>query len=441
MQRALIIEDDADQREILALFVREAGWEVVEAETGEAGIDAALSNPPDVVFCDLLMQGVNGFHVCRKLRETPALRETHIVVTSGRAFEEDRLAALESGANDYLQKPINFSKIGELLNSLSQPSRQPTGPQETPSNTDKDSGTLIRFWGVRGSIPTPGPDTLHFGGNTSCVEIHADGERIILDAGTGMRALGRELMQQSAGHPLELSLLLSHTHWDHIQGLPYFAPLYEPTTRIRVFGYEGARSGLATILSSQMESPFFPVGLADVASDLQIHEQSEMRFALGPVQVETCFANHPGICVGYRLSTSAGSIVYLPDNEPPVRQQQSRASAGQPADSSADFAKSEQARLQTFLKDADVLIMDAQYTEEEYRQHVGWGHGCIDDVVELAVMANVGRLFLFHHDPDHDDDDVRAMEAHAREQVTRLNGRVIVEAAREGLQVPLPQTA
>jgi phosphoribosyl 1,2-cyclic phosphodiesterase/CheY-like chemotaxis protein len=437
MRRVLIIEDDDDQREILALFAREAGWEVLEAADGETGIRVAQSAPPDLVFCDLLMQGVNGFQVCRALRGEASLRNTRIVVTSGRVFEADRTAALEAGASDYLQKPLNLTLIQELLDSFSKQNAKPPAYAVVEKSPAKEDRACIRFWGVRGSIASPGPGTVRYGGNTSCVEVRAGGQIIILDAGTGMRALGRRLMEEYKDRPLAVNLLLSHTHWDHIQGLPYFAPLYRPDSHLRVFGYEGARSSLAAVLSSQMESPFFPVGLQDVPSHFEIEELRAMRFDIGPVRVDAWFANHPGICVGYRLTTSGGSMAFFPDNEPPARQQKARAAAGLPEEHSAAYAESEEARLIEFLKGVEVLIMDAQYTAEEYAEHVGWGHACVDDVVRLALAAKVGQLVLFHHDPDHDDAMIDRMQERARTLAKAGGGRLEVVAAREGLEIAL----
>jgi phosphoribosyl 1,2-cyclic phosphodiesterase len=280
--------------------------------------------------------------------------------------------------------------------------------------------TRLRFWGVRGSIPTPGPTTVKYGGNTSCVEIRADGQIIILDAGTGMRLLGRQLIAEFDNQPPDLTLLLTHTHWDHIQGLPFFLPVYEPQNRLRILGYEGARHGLEVMLAGQMESPFFPIGLREVPANVRIQELKSMRFHVGPVRVQACVAKHPGRCVGYRLFTSGGSIAFFPDNE--LHSQDAR----------------EHRKMIDFLRGTDVLIMDAQFDSKEYQQHTGWGHGCLDDVVALALAAEVKKLFLFHHDPNHDDATIARMQAHARKLVAARKGKLQVEAAREGLTVELP---
>jgi phosphoribosyl 1,2-cyclic phosphodiesterase/CheY-like chemotaxis protein len=435
MPKALIIEDDADQRDLLAVLVSERGWDALEAEGGEAGIQLARSARPEVVFCDLLMQGGNGFQVCNALRADPATRETHIVVTSGRVFEADRQAALAAGADEYLQKPISLDAVTAILSRVV--AREP-GRGEQPTETMmKVEDAFLRFWGVRGSIATPGPATVRYGGNTSCVELRADGHIIILDAGTGLRGLGRKLLTEFDDKPFQLTLLLSHTHWDHIQGLPFFGPLYRPNCHLRIVGYEGARSSLTSVLTSQMESPYFPIGLKDVPGNFVIEELKDLKFNVGPVQVEAWFANHPGICVGYRVNTSRGSVAFFPDNEPPGRQHQSRPGSGNAVSSSARFAAEQEERLVQFLRDADVLIMDAQYTAEEYAEYVGWGHGCVDDVVRLGLAAGVRRLYLFHHDPDHDDEAVDRIETHARNMVDQAGGRMQVEAAREGAVLKL----
>lgn len=278
-------------------------------------------------------------------------------------------------------------------------------------------GTHIKFWGVRGSIPTPGPATVRYGGNTTCVEIRHDDDIIILDGGTGLREFGLALMQEFKKKPLNLTLLISHTHWDHIQGLPFFAPIYNPRCRLRVLGCEGARSSLVTALTGQMESTYFPVPFSKLPSNIEIEELRDFNFAIGSVLIRAHRANHPGVTVGYRLLSPDGLICFFPDTEP------------RPGGDDRDMIE--------FIRDADVLILDSQYDRKEYKLHTGWGHGCVDDSVALALKASVKKLILFHHDPYHNDQVIDAYLKHARALVKKAKGKLKVEAAREGMTIQL----
>ena len=183
-----------------------------------------------------------------------------------------------------------------------------------------------------------------------------------------------------------------------------------------------------------MESPYFPIALKQMPGNIVIEELKKMEFQIGPIRVEACFSNHPGVCVGYRLFTSAGSVVYLPDNE------SINEHTFEPAGPDAVPRTIEQ-KLAAFVKDADILICDSQYTREEYRQHIGWGHGCVDDVVRFAAGANVKRLYLFHHDPAHDDRFISGMLMHARDLASKAGSALRVEAAREADQITLAPRA
>jgi phosphoribosyl 1,2-cyclic phosphodiesterase len=298
------------------------------------------------------------------------------------------------------------------------------------------SSTRIKFWGVRGSIPTPGVGTVRYGGNTSCVEVRAEGEIIILDAGSGIRLLGQSLQHEFGSEPINLSLLISHTHWDHIQGLPFFLPAYGRQNELRVFGYDGTRARLGEILAGQMETPFFPVSMSELPGKIEIEELDQMDFQIGKVKVQAKFLNHPGVCVGYRIFTSAGSVAYMPDNEPFEQLDEQLRNRG--AENTGHKYKSpseERADLVTFLRETDVLILDAQYTDEEYKDHVGWGHGSISSVVSLAAAADAKRLILFHHDPNHDDSLVDKIVEKARMQMAQIGKSITVEAAQEGSEI------
>jgi len=434
MPRVLIIEDDAENRRVMAQFFAREDWKVSEAKDGDAGLELALRDRPELILCDLLMPKSNGFEVCRCIREK--LQPTKIIVVSGRDYGVDRTSALEAGADEYLLKPFTWELLSSTIDRLLP--EIPRRPEPRSVTKRESVPARIRFWGVRGSIPVPGKSTVRYGGNTSCVEVRADGEIIILDAGSGIRLLGLALDKEFGNRSMKLTLLISHTHWDHIQGLPFFSPAYNQKNLIRVLGYEGARAGLAKILASQMETPFFPVSLRQLPSHLAIEELKEMEFRVGPVEVRSKFANHPGICVGYRLSTSSGSIAYFPDNEPYEELKLLLASRdGISEEEARDFAGAERGKMVDFLSDCDVAIMDTQYTEEEYAKHVGWGHSPVESVVSLALEANVGKLILFHHDPNHDDQMIDRMVEHARAFVAKSGKSLDVDAAREGAEILL----
>ena len=291
-------------------------------------------------------------------------------------------------------------------------------PKSYRKHTDDPEPAKVRFWGVRGSIPVPGPQTVKFGGNTSCVEVRADGQTIILDAGSGLRPLGVSLGTEFRGQPLDLTMLITHTHWDHIQGFPFFAPAYDAQNRIRVLGFEDARRGLQEAFAGQMEPPYFPVTLSQMPSGIAFEELNGDSFQIGKIRVSLCRTNHPGVCHGYRLDTSAGSICYVPDHEV------GRADSGPEA-----------AAVAQLLHDADLVILDSQYTAEEYRGREGWGHSAMEDAVRVARDARAKRLQLFHHDPSHDDEFLDQMLQKARR--IAMGSGMRVESAREGEQVTL----
>ena len=437
----LIIDDDPVVGLILNRILARNGWRVLDAKDGEAGLKLAGEHRPDLVICDLLMPRSNGFVVCRTLRQDTAYTP-RIIVTTTSAYESDRNSALDSGADAFFIKPVApkpFLKIVKRVMS-SKPAhtkkssvRKRRTSKPVVQRLKGDGSTTVRFWGVRGSIPTPGPATAHYGGNTTCVEVRADGEVIVLDAGTGIRDLGLALQKETAGRPVRASLLITHTHWDHIQGFPFFIPAYHPQNEVQVFGYEGARQGLEAVFSSQMENPYFPVSLEQMPGHVKIREQRGMEFAIGKVKVKAAFVNHPGICVAYRLESRAGTVVFAPDYEAFSRfKLHSMGAATSSAEMIHDFVHQQDQKMVEFIRGADVLIMDAQYDTEEYRHHVGWGHSCVEDTVATAIDADVKRLYLFHHDPGHDDRKIHAMVAEAKRLVKRAGAKLIVEGAREG---------
>lgn len=289
----------------------------------------------------------------------------------------------------------------------------------------KNEQLTIRFRGVRGSIPAPAPENMRYGGNTSCLELRYGDQLLILDAGSGIRSLGDDLINVADGKPIEATLLLSHSHWDHIQGLPFFTPAYSPANRIAVYVECGRSEQLQSALETQMAPAHFPVGLHQMRGLLPVRELSREATKLGNLLVRTARLNHPGGCTGFRIESAAGHIAYLPDHEP-FRNIGGR--IGQ-----VEMAHRE---LVEFICGVDLLILDTQYTADEYAGRVGWGHGCLPDSVDIAIEAGVRRLLFFHHDPSHDDRRVDEMVEIARAMTFR--SPLTVDAASENEIISLP---
>jgi CheY-like chemotaxis protein/phosphoribosyl 1,2-cyclic phosphodiesterase len=288
----------------------------------------------------------------------------------------------------------------------------------------------VRFWGTRGSVAKPGPTTLRYGGNTSCVEVRgADGTLVVLDCGTGAHGLGCALTDAGApggdGH-----LLITHTHWDHIQGFPFFAPLFAPGNTWDIYAPSGIGQHLERTLSGQMEYNYFPVTLAQMGATIRFHDLAEGPFAFGSIRVVTKYLNHPALTLGYRLESGGAVVVYSVDHEPHAQNPAAR-HAGDPP------MHAEDRRHVEFLAGADLVIHDAMYSLDEYPQKRGWGHTPAEYAVDYAIAAGAKRLALTHHDPLRDDDAVDRLVAACQQRVVAAGSPLQVFGAAEGQEVRL----
>ncbi|MFC2076387.1 MBL fold metallo-hydrolase [candidate division KSB1 bacterium] len=302
----------------------------------------------------------------------------------------------------------------------------------------------IRFWGTRGSIPTPGSETVRYGGNTVCVEVRGqDDNLIILDAGTGIRKLGAALMATEFGQGKgKGNLFLSHTHWDHIQGFPFFVPLFFPGNSFTVYGPKVSSSSLEEILSGQMMYTYFPVSLDNLDSEISFKSLEKEAIDLGFASVTTENLNHPGRTFAYRIESGGSILVYSTDTEPYAgvmagkgRNDGTEEMKDEFDEQVADHIKKLDDQIIEFARGADVLIFDAQFTASEYKQRVGWGHSTPEDALRVAAAAGVKKLFLFHHDPGHADEDIDSILAEIREKSREMSPNLEVDAAAEGLEV------
>lgn len=278
---------------------------------------------------------------------------------------------------------------------------------------------IITCWGARGSIPVSGDEYIKYGGDTTCLEIRTkDDEIIIIDAGSGIRRLGNRLVSEKR---FQYTMLFTHAHWDHIMGFPFFSPIYSKKTRITMFGCPCAQASVKDMISKIMAPPNFPVNFENIRADITYHEACEVLFTLNSLTVTPIPLSHPNQGVGYKFVEDGKSFIFLTDNELTFQHP-----------GGADFED-----YRDFSADADLLIHDAEYTEEEYKKTRTWGHSVYKDALKLALDARVQKFGLFHHNQERSDEGIDEMLADCRKTVTSNNTSLECFALRQGMEIKL----
>ena len=403
----VVVDDDRLVLQMCQDVLEDAGYKTVCLQDGRALPVTVGTVRPALICLDIMMPGTDGLSLCRQLRSGPDAFRGPIVILSAKHYETDKRIAREVGASAFLEKPFAPEQLTRLVQDL------------------LARKVSVRFWGVRGSIPTAAREFIGYGGNTPCVEVRFSGmeDSFILDGGTGLRELGRS--RQGAKEPMHGLLFFTHFHWDHIQGLPFFAPAYTAGNTFKLLGPPQPTADLLQILGGQMASVYFPVGLDQFGARLSFQEIDEGTITVGPVTVDTLSTLHPGRALAYRLSFEGKRVVYATDNELPL---------GWKRDGGA---RHEVERFLAFFAGADLLIHDAQFTPEELERRRGWGHSAWSDALDLGVEAGVQQLILFHHDPDHNDAFLDAVGAAVQQRIAEAGSGMACELAREGHTVQI----
>jgi phosphoribosyl 1,2-cyclic phosphodiesterase len=386
--------------------LEEGGHSVKSFDSSVQALREIPLDRPEVVISDVIMPEMDGFELCREIRSRPDLASIRIIMCSSKSYEFDRRRAKELGADGYIVKPIQRESLLRLIGEIL---------------SDK---VTVTYWGVHGTLPVPGPGTLRYGGNTPCVSVEISGEPLyVFDCGSGIKQLSDHLAASQVQR-LSARVFITHTHWDHVNTIPFFGPLYVRGNQIEVFGpYQGDLT-IERAIAAQMESVYFPVTVREFAARLVFRDLREETLTFGSVRIDTILLKHPGYCLGYRLTCHGRSVCYITDNEL-YRQ----------TDPRYDLAHVE--RLANFVRGADLLIADTTFRDHEYPAKVDWGHSCVSEVADLAARAKVKRLHLFHHDPDQSDDDIDLKLKETREALAGLGSDVECDAPVEGSKMVL----
>jgi CheY-like chemotaxis protein len=394
-----MVDDSATALNFARSQLEEAGHQVGSSNEPQNSIPRIHEFKPDIIILDVMMPVLNGFELCSKIRQDEVLADLPVVMLSAKAYEADQNKARKMGANGYIVKPFSMDKFATVLDAL--------------------FSLKLSTWGVRGTLPMPQEGYIRFGGHTSCYSLEISPERhLVFDAGSGIKRFGNALMQ-GGNKRMTADLFITHPHWDHINGFPFFTPLYIGGNEIRVYGSAQDEIGFQKLMLGQMDGTYFPVTAREFSAHVTFHELAEQTLDLDGIKVRTILLKHPGHCLGYRVDYRGRSFCYITDNEI------------YPADS--EFADEEFVEiLADFCRGANVLVHDSTYFDDEYPKRVHWGHSALSEVCRLAHMAEAERLWIHHHDPDQDDAAIEKKLEFCQNKLEELGSRTVPVLPQEG---------
>lgn len=404
----LMVEDDKAMAESNAELLQKAGHRVTIFSSAKEALPQVTKIAPDCIISDLMMPELDGMEFFQQLKKTQMEKRPPFVILTSKVFEFDRRHAFEIGVDGYLTKPPHpESFVNDLLEII-------------------NKEAIVKFWGVRGTLPVPGEETVFYGGNTNCVSLSlAKKHFFIFDAGTGIKKLSNYILHQKI-YPISAKVFISHPHYDHINGIPFFVPLYIKGNEFEFFGSAMGDDSIEKIIAGQMDSIYFPITVKEFAAKISYRNLKEESFDIDEVKIQTIILNHPGKCLGYRIEYNNKIFCYITDHELYL-------------ENVPYYNQFEVDRLIQFINNADILIIDTTYTDGEYVNKIGWGHSCVSRVVDVADKAKVKLLCLYHHDPDQLDKhiDFKLREANSMLEARHSITKCI--APREGEKIVINQ--
>lgn len=382
-------------------LLERAGHEATICTSSREALDDIPRQKPDCVLLDIMLPELDGLELCRRLRQMEGLKDLKIIMFSIKAFDYDRQQARDMGADGYLLKSIKADTFLKQINTVM---------------LDKVD---LQFWGVRGTLPRPGKDSNKYGGNTSCVTLtFPRGQFFIFDAGSGIKRLGDHLIAEGPER-ITGKIFITHPHWDHINTIPFFAPLFVRGNEFEILGASHGSISIRDQVVAQMEGVYFPITIREFGAHVYFRDLQEGTYEVDGIRVQTMLLSHPGYCLGYRVNYGGRSICYITDNELFLP--------------TSDFHSEEYVeRLTTFIAGTNALVIDSTYMDEEYPSKVGWGHSCLSQVIDLADRAKVKTLYLFHHDPSHNDYAIDHKWSVACAMLAERGSAVVCVAPTEG---------
>jgi phosphoribosyl 1,2-cyclic phosphodiesterase len=398
----LIVDDDKEMLELLTVLLERKGHQVSALISSEEALEKVSKINPDCIISDLIMPKISGIELFEKIHNLKDINQPKFIIVTVRQYDFDKRRALQAGIDGYIYKPIDVNTFADEVTSI------------------VEGEIVVTFWGVRGTLPVPGRESIRYGGNTNCVTLSiAEKYLFIFDAGTGIKSLSTYLIKENA-FPLSAKIFITHPHYDHINGLPFFVPLYLKGNEFEIFGTSSHGIDVQKYIEGQMDSVYFPVTTNEFSSKITFHNLSEESFNMeNGIKVDTINLNHPGGCIGYRVTYRNKIFCYITDNE--IMPDDSPASSG--------FDK---VRLINFIQNADLVVIDSTYTDSEYEKKMLWGHSSISQVVDVLAKAHVKVGCLYHHDPDQTDDDIDKKLHQAQALLKKMNSNTICIAPHEG---------